>query len=239
MAEEKTMRLKQVATTLNISTSTVVDFLAAKGFDIENKPTSKITSKQFEVLMSAFESSVQAKIEAEKLNIGKKPVGAPALPEVPEPPKKPEIVNTPKPVPAPPVTPQANTVVDQPLADTGVKLPGIKVVGKIDLNAPRVPVAKPVEVPQQPEALPEEPVVQAPKEEKPEAAPEIPAPVAEERQPEPIIVPEPEVVAPQPAATPEPVATIESVPQEPIQEPVINKAPEEQSEPVVAASTLR
>ncbi|MGV3589023.1 MAG: hypothetical protein ACO1OF_18610, partial [Adhaeribacter sp.] len=72
MSEEKTMRLKQVATTLNISTSTVVDFLSGKGFDIENKPTSKITSEQFSMLMKAFESSVQAKIEAAELNIGKK-----------------------------------------------------------------------------------------------------------------------------------------------------------------------
>ena len=70
MAEEKTMRLKQVATTLNISTSTVVDFLGGKGFDIENKPTSKITSEQFGMLMKAFESSVQAKIEAAEMNFG-------------------------------------------------------------------------------------------------------------------------------------------------------------------------
>ncbi|QNF32950.1 translation initiation factor IF-2 [Adhaeribacter swui] len=212
MAEEKTMRLKQVATTLNISTSTVVDFLAAKGFDIENKPTSKITSKQFEVLMSAFESSVQAKIEAEKLNIGKKPVSAPALPEVPEQPKKIENTNTPKPAPAPPVAAPTNTVEEQPSVDTGVKLPGIKVVGKIDLNAPRVPVSKPVESSQPPVAPAPEPV-QAPQEEKPEVAPEIPVPVAEERQPEPIIVPEPEVVPAPAPAEPEPVTAVtENVP---------------------------
>ena len=72
MSEEKTMRLKQVATTLNISTSTVVDFLSGKGFDIENKPTSKITSEQFNMLMKAFESSLQDKNLADALNIGKK-----------------------------------------------------------------------------------------------------------------------------------------------------------------------
>ncbi|RDC65255.1 translation initiation factor IF-2 [Adhaeribacter pallidiroseus] len=239
MAEEKTMRLKQVATTLNISTSTVVDFLAAKGFDIENKPTSKITSKQFEVLMSAFESSVQAKIEAEKLNIGKKPAAA-VLPEVPVQPKKPEIVNIPsetnnipKPAPVSPVVSQTNTVTEQPSVETGVKLPGIKVVGKIDLNAPRISVTKPVDVPQEPESFTEEPLIQAAKEENPEVTtPESPTPVAEERQPEPIIVPEPEVVAPQPTTLPEPVTAIVDNLAEEVQPP--EKQPE--PEPLVAAT---
>src|SRR5688572_11537428 len=75
MADEQTRRLKQVATTLNIGTSTIVDYLSAKGFDVENKPTTKITAEQFSMLAKEFASSMQDKIEAHELNIGKKPQG--------------------------------------------------------------------------------------------------------------------------------------------------------------------
>ena len=87
MSEERSMRLKQVATTLNISLSTVVDFLGSKGVDIENKPTSKITPEQFNMLSKEFASSMQAKAEAADLNLpGKKPAEA----ERPEPKRQPE-----------------------------------------------------------------------------------------------------------------------------------------------------
>ena len=64
MTEEKTMRLNQAAKTLNIGISSVVEFLTLKGFEIENKPTAKITQEQFKLLLKAFESSVADKLEA-------------------------------------------------------------------------------------------------------------------------------------------------------------------------------
>ncbi|MBF9255647.1 hypothetical protein I2I11_20285 [Pontibacter sp. 172403-2] len=73
MAEEKTRRLKQVATTLNIGTSTIVDYLSAKGFDVDNRPTTKVTAEQYGMLTKEFASSMQTKREAEELNFGKKP----------------------------------------------------------------------------------------------------------------------------------------------------------------------
>lgn len=209
MAEEKTMRLKQVATTLNIGTATIVDFLARKGFDIENKPTSKITSEQFNVLMKAFESSVQAKIEAAELNIGpKKPSGAPAQPEATEPrksdhdifakPVTPPVLQPTAPAPVP--APQPVALKEEPV-ETGARLPGIKVIGKIDLNAKGVPA--PAAKPAEPKPVP--------------VAPAATAPVAEEK---PVPAPAPAILAPV-AATPQLVAApvLEEIPVAEIPQP--------------------
>ncbi|MGV3504991.1 MAG: translation initiation factor IF-2 [Adhaeribacter sp.] len=220
MAEEKTMRLKQVATTLNISTSTVVDFLAGKGFDIENKPTSKITSEQFNMLLKAFESSVQAKIEAAELSIGKKPA-------VPEPEViKPRETEQPKaeapapaPTPAPAPAPASPAAEEKGSVETGMKLPGFKILGKIDLDAKGQPVPKPAPKPEPaaetpaPAPAPEPAPAPAPAapaaEEKPAAAsPVAPAPQAEAPQaPKPQEAPAAEPAAPAaPAPAPAPQA---------------------------------
>ena len=50
---------------MNIGTSTIVDYLSAKGFDVENKPTTKITAEQFNMLAKEYASSMQDKQEAE------------------------------------------------------------------------------------------------------------------------------------------------------------------------------
>src|SRR5688572_28753056 len=106
MTEEKTMRLNQAAKTLNIGISSVVEFLTLKGFEIENKPTAKITQEQFKLLLKAFESSVADKLEAlEKVKkapepeIKKTETPAPEKTEVkPVAPVAPEV---PAPAPAP------------------------------------------------------------------------------------------------------------------------------------------
>jgi len=216
MAEEKTMRLKQVATTLNISTSTVVDFLGGKGFDIENKPTSKITSEQFGMLMKAFESSVQAKIEAAELNIGKK--HAAPEPEIirarePEP-----AVVTPAPKPEAPKTEPAPapTAKEENGVDTGFKLPGIKILGKIDLDAKGKPLPKSEPKP----TVSAAPVTTEPISAPPAPAPIEPAPVAE--VPAPVIAPEPEpapVVATPVTETVSPVVPEEVKPTAPVETP--------------------
>ncbi|MCX2744564.1 translation initiation factor IF-2 [Mangrovivirga sp. M17] len=72
MAEEKTMRLNQVARKLNVGISTVVEFLGTKGYEVESKPTSKITQEQFNLLAKEFEASAQEKEEASGLKIGAK-----------------------------------------------------------------------------------------------------------------------------------------------------------------------
>jgi translation initiation factor IF-2 len=72
MAEEKMMRLSQVAKTLNVGVSTIAENLAAKGFNIENNPNSKISVEQYNMLLKEFESSASDKKEASGLTIGTK-----------------------------------------------------------------------------------------------------------------------------------------------------------------------
>ncbi|MCC9166683.1 translation initiation factor IF-2 [Pontibacter harenae] len=278
MAEEKTRRLKQVATTLNIGTSTIVDYLSAKGFDVENKPTAKITAEQFGMLAKEFASSMQDKQEAEELNIGKKPqsnqvIGSDVQPQQQETKKaasepEQEILIKNASQPKPEAAPQAPAPAEAtPKAeDAGSKLPGIKVLGKIELDAkgrpvPQKPAPAPAPAPAEPtpapvaEEKPTKPAEEkpAPVAEKPAAtAPEAPkpAPVAEEKpaaqQPE---APKPAPVAEKPAATATEAPTAPAQPEAPKQEepkqpsvsaptpaPAAPKAPEKPSQPAPVAA---
>jgi translation initiation factor IF-2 len=197
MTEEKTMRLNQAAKTLNIGISSVVEFLTLKGFEIENKPTAKITQEQFKLLLKAFESSVADKLEAlEKKKTPepeiKKPVAAEpeVAPKAPAPapvaaaPAKP-VAETPAPVEAPAAKPAAQPEEETPA--TGVKLQGIKVIGKIDLDAKGKPAPAAPTATEAP-AVPETPKAETP----------APAPVAAIPAPE----PKAETVTEKPAETP-------------------------------------
>ncbi|EJF09659.1 translation initiation factor IF-2, partial [Pontibacter sp. BAB1700] len=239
MAEDKIRRLKQVATTLNIGTATIVDYLSAKGFDVENKPTTKITAEQFSMLAKEFASSMQDKIEAEELNIGKKPQSNQVVESEPhhEPKKttEPEQEILIKSVHQPKAeTPEAKPKTEEPkapaqpaAAPVEAKLPGIKVLGKIDLDAKGRPIPKAApkaeepkapaaEQPKAPEAkAPEQPAAPAPAptpapveqpaaEQKPAAAEQAPAtPKAEAPKPE---TPKTEEKPQQPATPPAPAA---------------------------------
>jgi len=66
------MRLSQVARKLNVGTSTIAEHLANKGFEIENKPNTKITIEQFNMVSKEFESSAMDKEEALGMTIGQK-----------------------------------------------------------------------------------------------------------------------------------------------------------------------
>lgn len=72
MADEKMMRLSQVARKLNVGRNTITDFLAKKGFEVDSSPNSKITPEQYNMLAKEFESSALDKEEASGLTIGKK-----------------------------------------------------------------------------------------------------------------------------------------------------------------------
>ena len=72
MDKDKIMRLSQVARKLNIGKNTILDFLASKGFNVENNPNSKISYEQFQMLSKEFASSALDKEEALGMTIGKK-----------------------------------------------------------------------------------------------------------------------------------------------------------------------
>ena len=74
MAEEKMMRLSQVARKLNVGRNTITDFLEEKGFEVDHSPNSKITSEQLDMLSREFADSAMDKEEASGLTIGQKHV---------------------------------------------------------------------------------------------------------------------------------------------------------------------
>ena len=72
MAEEKLMRLSQVARKLNVGLSTITEHLASKGYTVDSTPNSKITEEQFAILAKEYASSLLDKEEASSLTIGLK-----------------------------------------------------------------------------------------------------------------------------------------------------------------------
>ena len=72
MAEEKLIRLSQAARKLNVGHNTILEFLAKKGFEVENNPNAKLTPEQVTLLSKEFATSATEKLEASGLSIGAK-----------------------------------------------------------------------------------------------------------------------------------------------------------------------
>ncbi|UOR05237.1 translation initiation factor IF-2 [Hymenobacter aerilatus] len=234
MAEAATKRLNQAAKDLNVGISTIVDFLSEKGIDIDNKPTTKLTAEQVNMLNKAFESSVQDKIEAAKLSQAKrqtemetaqpKPEPAPA-PKATEQPAAPKPAEQPAPVAAAPAaaTPSAPAPPAQPEAP---RVPGLKVLGKIELDAKGRPVPPRPATPAPAAAAPTP--APAPKPAAPAPAPAQPTPEKAPAAPQPAPVPVAAVPTPAPAPTapaPAPAAITPTRPATPPATPVATPTP--------------
>ncbi len=63
-------RLIKIAKELNVGTQTIVDHLNHNGFDVENKPTAKITDDMYSVLLKEFQKSLNDKEKADQMIIG-------------------------------------------------------------------------------------------------------------------------------------------------------------------------
>lgn len=141
------LRLVKIAKELNVATSTIVEYLKNAGFEIENKPTAKVSDDMYQALQKEFSSSVAEKEKADKLIIGRTPPPKketiapevkPAQPEVKktEPEVKP-VKEAPK-VETPPVkasTEEAKPSTEKKDVETKKAVPGLKILGKIDLDA--------------------------------------------------------------------------------------------------------
>lgn len=154
MAEEKSRRLGAVAREFNVAAGTIVNYLTGKGFKVENNPNQKIDSEQYGLLSKEFSASAQTKQEAQSIKPAAQPepkaTPAPrpaAREEAPKPAPKAE---APAPAPAPPApAPAAQPAAPQPAEEQR----GLKVVGKIDLEALNKPKkAEPASQPAQPAA---------------------------------------------------------------------------------------
>jgi len=169
MAAEKTMRLSQLARKLNVGTTRIVEFLADKGFEVENKPNSKVSGDQVVLLKKEFSDSLQDKEEASELTIGSKTQNVVIKSDNDQ--KVEEKKEQPKPEP--------KKKEPETITGTGNKLGGLKVLGNISLNAKGEPVAKTKKEEPKPKPIKEEPKV-APKPEKVEAKKEEKPVVKEE-----------------------------------------------------------
>ena len=177
MAEEKTMRLSLVAKQINVGTSTILQFLSAKGHKIDNNPNAKLNFEQLTLLAKEYGANhiLESSVEAPKPAPAPEPVAtAPA----PEPAKAPEpVVEKPAPVEEAPKAPEAPAPVAEAPAEE--KQVGLKVLGKIELDIKGNPVAPKAE--KAPEPTPAPAPAPAPK----------PEPVAEKPAPAPSPKPEP------------------------------------------------
>lgn len=188
------MRLSQVARKLNVGSNTIIDFLAKKGFDVESNPNSKITFEQFQMLSKEFASSAMDKEEASGLSIGKKRTDN-TVPEVEAQSSKEDAEDDEEKVLIKNIgegekKEEAKPKAEEKATVEKTQLQGIKVVGKIDLDAkkpkeePAKPkAAEPEKKPTPPPVVEETKAVEPPKkEEKVEAkAPEKAAEKAEEK----------------------------------------------------------
>lgn len=63
-------RLIKVATELNVGLSTLVNHLVEAGYEVEERPSFKVSDEMYESLLVAFEKSIAIKEEADKLVLG-------------------------------------------------------------------------------------------------------------------------------------------------------------------------
>ncbi len=192
MSEEKSMRLSQAARILNRNHVAVASILVAKGYKVDNNPNTKLNAEQLEFLAKEF--------KAEALLGGV----TPKKEEAPTPQSKTDdspvlyfrtsqaVANT------KPVSESQPEPVEKEPETVRLETPaiGLKVVGKIDLDAPKSvsPPPKPLEEPK--------PVVIAPPvEEKKVEPPVLVTPPKVEEQ----VIP---VVEIKPLPTPEPVLEV-------------------------------
>jgi translation initiation factor IF-2 len=145
--------LLKTAKEFNVGISTVVDFLVSKGYSIESKPNAKVSDEMHQALSIEFKGSAEIKKNADQIQIGtsfkkaeEKPVVKPPIVKI-EIPKidvnavitKPEVVAIieDKPIeeikPIKEVTPEPQ--IEAPVEAEKQELPGLKILGKIDLGS--------------------------------------------------------------------------------------------------------
>ena len=155
-------RLVKIAKELNVGTTTIVDHLVKSGFDIENKPTAKVSDEMEQELLKEFQKSIAIKEQADKLVIGTRPAtkkdDASPEPETPVETTTPQPEEQPEPeviAEEPAATPEPEPEVEEPAPET-IEKPkvGLTIKGKIDLEKPKPTKEKEVEP--EPEVVDEE-----------------------------------------------------------------------------------
>jgi len=154
MSDDKPIILFKAVKELNVGIATAVEFLEKKGFSVENKPTTKLSRDMYDALLKEFQGDKIVKEEANQIVIGKirrdEPEAAEKVAEAPK--RSNDFENegilvknlnaysapaADKPKEEAPVK-KEETTEQKPVITAASSeessLPGVKVVGKIDLN---------------------------------------------------------------------------------------------------------
>lgn len=167
------VRLSKAAKEFNIGSATIVDFLKSKGHEIDAAPNTKLSDEQYEILVDEFQSDKERKERAKKNIPVREERQTVSLKDTVKPKARAQeesedilIKNIQNPD-------------EEVVKAKSTKMPGISVVGKIDLDKKKKE-EKPVEAEKVEEKKPEEPV----KEPIAEKKEEEPAKKVEEKKPE-------------------------------------------------------
>ncbi len=148
------IRLVKIAKELNVGTSTIVDFLKSNGYELDNKPTAKVSEEMHNILLKEYSTSMAVKEKANQLSFGSRneeeeekkkatpPVKVSPIPELPK--EEPPIPESPKEEPKKEVVKATEEVTKEEVKEAPVekkkeevekpKLQGLKVQGKVDLG---------------------------------------------------------------------------------------------------------
>ncbi len=154
-------RLVKIAKELNVGTSTIVEFLTEQGFEVQNRPTTKISEEMEDLLLKEFSNSIAVKEQADQLVIGNRVTkddeadegaraAAPASDETPtevtEPSTEAEEKVKEEEKPEEPVKEEPKEKSQEETETIKVESPKLKVIGKIDLEKKK-PAKKKEEAP--------------------------------------------------------------------------------------------
>jgi translation initiation factor IF-2 len=252
MSEDKSIKLIKAVKELNIGMGTIVDFLATKGYKVEKQPMAKLDNDMYTTLLKEFAVDKIIKEEAKQISIGKirkeEPGQAPE--KTVEPRRSRDFENeeilikntghfaSPAEKPKPAEPEKAKT------EERNEALPGVKVIGKIDLNNlnAKAPAAeKPAEASKAPEPVAETPapvpVVEKPKAPEPIVEKPATAPVAEAETPKAL---EPIAEKPAPAPVAEaPKAEAPAAPAALVVEPAATPTEDAEPDEVIRANAER
>ena len=174
---EGVQRISQVARKLNVGRTTILDFLSEKGFEVDKSPNAKIDAEQFALLSREFAASAHDREEASELVIGTKPedvvirTGGGSKKDYEERILIKDNIEHKEPK-------KEESIVERVSAKQ--KLEGTKVIGKIDLDAPRKKIDPPKEEPKKEQ----EPPKTVEKKEEPKEEPEKKEPQAKKEEPQ-------------------------------------------------------
>jgi len=145
MSEDKNLGILKVAKELNIGIGTIAEFLNGKGFKVEARPNTKLTGDMYGELLKEYQGDKILKEEAKSIVIGKirrddantviESNDTPHTPAAKQDEEQEEILikNTGSTKPA--FVPEEKQPEVKPAASSSDTNPGVKIVGKIDLNS--------------------------------------------------------------------------------------------------------